>query len=166
MAYVNQGFTFFYSLVDQGGNTSTLRFDALSPDYTQALLDVEIVRNALAALSRASIRSYGITDTFVDDAFSFPTGNVENEDKASITANIAGLSKRANIRIPAPVDAMFTTPNGPGFNVVNGSYAPLLTFLDLFTVSGGVLTLSDGEQLDDSTPYQSGKRVSVKSLRG
>jgi len=166
VAYVNQGFTFFYTFVDQGGNASTLRFDALSADYTTALLDVETVRQRLQALTRASLRAYGITDTFVDDAFVYPTGNVEIEDKASITVNLEGLSKRANVRIPAPVDSIFTTATGPGFNVVNGSNADVQAFLSIFQTTGGVCTISDGETVDDSTPFQAGKRVSVKSLRG
>lgn len=163
MAFQNRGFTFFYSLVDNDGQVSTLRFDANSADYATALLDVEVVRNALQAITTSTLRSYGITDTWDEDAFAFPPVGTQNSDKASITLLLEGGVKKANIRIPAPEIGIFTANAGPGAAVVDASDPDLNTFVDLFKTTGGKLFISDGETVSDTDAIQSGKRISAKN---
>jgi hypothetical protein len=164
MALVNIGFRFFYSFMDTGGNVSTLTFDAVSADYTQALLDLDLVRVELQALTKATLIRYGITDTFEEDAISLPA-QAEIENKASITLLLAGSIKRANIRIPAPADALFVGASGPSYNQVNTGNTNLIQLVD-YMKAGSFLRISDGEAVDGTTPIQAGKRVHVKSTRG
>lgn len=164
MAFVNEGFTFVFRFVDTGGNTSTLSYGATSADYTQALLDLELARARLSALTDAVLVSYGIRDNFVEDSLVLPA-DAEVENKASITLQLAGGIKKANMKIPAPVDAMFVAMSGPNYNVVNPGYADLQTWVDTFAAAG-FLTISDGESVADTENIVAGKRVHAASTRG
>lgn len=166
MALVQIGFELSVSLVDNGGNTTNRVFSLVATDHATATTDAGTILTALDAVTDSVVSGYRIVEVYGEDAFAFPSAGVENENQASLTLNIDGVGlKKANYKIPAPVIGLFTAPTGSGANVVDVSDAALNTFIDVFE-TGGIATLSDGETLNPTTPIDSGKRISAKSLRG
>lgn len=167
MALASVGWELTVTLVDQGGNTSNLRFDLVAADYTTASLDV--VNDIIPAIDQgtdAALSSYRLIEKFEDAAVDFGTGEAENV--ALITAKIAGAQgKYANIRIPAPVDAMFVAASGPDYNTVNPSANAASDWVDLYSAAvGAVCLISDGEQLEGTAGTWYGKRIHRGSRRG
>lgn len=163
MALVANGFELVATLVDNGGNTSTLRYELVSADHATALTDSAAIVAALVAVTNSVMSGYAIRTLFSENAFAYPAAGVENEDKASITVLLDGLgNKKANVKIPAPVIGIFTATLGLGANVVDISDADLLTYLGIFE-DGGECYISDGEFMD--LPL-TGKRISAKSNSG
>lgn len=163
MALVANGYGLSISLVDNGGNVSTLKYDLTSADHAAALVDGAAIVSALAAITNAVISQWVIHTRYAEDAFAYPAAGVENEDKASITVLLDGLgNKKANVKIPAPVIGIFTAATGLGANIVDISDTDLLTYLAIFE-DGGEAYISDGETMD--MPL-TGKRISAKSNYG
>lgn len=163
MALTANGFDLTVTLVDNGGNNSTLTYNLIAADHATALTATAAVIAALNAVTNSVISGYNIRTKYSESAFAYPAAGIENEDKASISVLLDGLgNKKANIKIPAPVIGIFTSASGWGANVVDISDADLLTYLGLFE-DGGECTISDGEYMD--VPL-TGKRVSAKSNTG
>lgn len=163
MALVQDGYRMVVTVYDTSGSPATLSYDMTSADDAAAATDAATILAALTAATKSTIGQYTYGPKFVEDALTLPA-DAENVIKASISAYIDGLgNKRANIKIPAPVNAMFTATSGPGFNVVSGSAAAVTGYLDLFETTGGVATISDGETLRDTQNFAGGKRISRAS---
>jgi len=163
MALVSNGWWLQVTLVDNGGNTTTKRFELRSADAATAVVDSAAVIAALGAITNSVISAYRYGEEFLEGAFAYPAAGVENEDKASITVLLAtNGAKKANIKIPAPVIGMFVAPTGPSANVVDIADAALVTYMDLFKAAAECY-ISDGEDLDSGV---SGKRISAKSNSG
>lgn len=163
MSLVDQGFILSVTLVDNGGNVSTLQYALRAVDFATATTDTATIIAALNSVTNSLISDYYIKNKFSEDAFAYPGAGVENEDKASITVLLSGAgNKKANLKIPAPVIGIFTAPAGGGANVVDLSDVALTAYTDMFKAAGQC-TLSDGE---DMTSTVSGKRISAKSNRG
>lgn len=160
MALVQDGYELTVNLADTSGSISTLRYELRAADQLTAQTDAIAITAALAAITESVISEYRINEIYREDAFALPAA-AENAIKASISAYLSGLgNRRANIKIPAPVDAIFTSGTGPGYNVVNGGFGTVQAYLDLFEATGGVADISDGETLRDGNPFGGGKRIS------
>jgi len=163
MALTAGGFELKVSVVDNGGNISTLTYEMTAADHATALTDAVLITAALAAVTNSVIAAYAIRTLFIEDSFVYPAAGTENEDKASITVLLEGLgAKKANFKIPAPVIGIFQDIVGPGANVVDTKDTDLITYSNLFE-SGGEATISDGEVSDQML---NGKRISAKSNYG
>jgi len=163
MALVSMGWFLSATLVDNGANVTTLQFALRSADATEAATDSAAVIAALDAVTDSVISDYYIKNRYSENALAYPAAGIENENKASITALLAGAgNKKANIKIPAPVIGLFTAASGGGANVVDLSDADLVTYTDLFR-SGNECYISDGEDL---SALVSGKRISAKANYG
>jgi hypothetical protein len=151
------------TLLDNGGNVTTLQYALRSADATAAATDSAAVIAALNAVTDSAISDYYIKNRWSEDTLAYPAAGVENENKASITCLLSGAgNKKANLKIPAPVIGLFTASSGGGANVVDMSDAALVTYTDLFR-TGNECTISDGEDLSAAV---SGKRISAKSNFG
>lgn len=163
MALLPLGFYLRVTLVDNGGNASTLSYKLRAPDHTGAVTATAAMLPFIAAASNSVISRYTISQAFEEAAFAYPGAGVENEDKASITVLLdATGAKKANIKIPAPKIAMFQNTIGPGANIVDVTSQIVTDYVSMFT-SAGQAYISDGE---DAASAISGKRVSAKNNNG
>ncbi len=163
MALTTNGWWLQVTLIDNGGNVTTKRYELRSADATAAAADSAAVLAALDAITDSVVSAYRYGEEFLESAFAYPAAGVENENKASITALLdTNGAKKANIKIPAPVIGIFQNPTGPGANIVDVLDAALVTYGDLFK-TGNECYISDGEDLDSLV---SGKRISAKSNNG
>lgn len=163
MAITSKGWQLAVTVVDNGAQSTTKHYNLRSADATEAAADAAAIIAAFGAITDAVISDYYIKHHYSEDALAYPAAGVQNEDKASITALLTtGGSKKANLKIPAPVIGLFTAASGDGANTVDMSDADLLTYADLFK-SGGECYISDGEDLSSLV---SGKRISAKSNYG
>jgi hypothetical protein len=163
MALTEIGYFLSVQLVDGGDNVSVLRFEMTAATAAAAETDAAIILADLAAITDAVIRKYSLNWVWGEASFSFPAATVQVEDKASISVLLEGNdNKKANIKIPAPVIGIFTSPTGGGANVVDLSDTDLLNFFNNFT-TGNQCLLSDGEV---AASMVSGKRIHAKSNFG
>ena len=163
MALTSAGWWLTCTLVDNGGNVTTKRFQLRSADAATALTDSAAVIAALNAITNAVMSSYRYGEEFKEDAFAFPAAGIENEDKASITCLLTTTgAKKGNLKIPAPVIGIFQGASGPSANIVDIGDTDLGTYADLFKAAAECY-ISDGEDLDE---MMSGKRISAKSNNG
>lgn len=167
MAIASEGFFGTLTVIDNGGNTSTLTFDLTAATVGAAVTDMGTIATRLAAVTDAEIKGYTVGEKFAEQALSLPAGGVQVENTAVIAAKIAGsLTKTATIRIPAPVAGVFVGSSGAAANQVDPNDADLGTYLGTFT-SGGLATVSDGEVIDTvSAANVKGKRVHRASRKG
>ncbi|MEE9580991.1 MAG: hypothetical protein V3V74_06735 [Nitrosomonadaceae bacterium] len=163
MSLNTQGWFLAVTLVDNGAGSVTLQYKMRSADATEAATDAAAIIAALDAVTNAVIADYYIKHKYSESALTYPAAGIENKDKASITILLAGDgSKKANLKIPAPVIGLFTDTEGGGANVVDMSDAALVTYMDLFK-SGQECYISDGEDLSKGV---SGKRIGSKTNFG
>ena len=163
MALVADGFELTVSLVDNGGNVSTLSYELVAADHATAVTDSAIIVAALVAITNAVVSGYAIRTKMSENAFAYPAAGIENEDKASISVLLDGLgNKKANVKVPAPVIGIFTAASGAGANVIDISDTDLLTYLAIFE-SDGECKISDGQTMDKAL---TGKRISAKANHG
>jgi len=150
MAFVSDGFVATITVIDTAGDSTILTYPLNSADLAAAAVDMAAIIGSLGVLSDAIISAYSLAEKTINNALVYPV-DAEVEDEAFFSGKIVGRPNRSgNFRIPAPVDAMFVTPTGPGHNIVNMAYAPLVTFLAFYDGSGPV-SVSDGEFLVTSS---------------
>lgn len=150
MAFVSDGFVATVTMVDTAGDSTIMSFPLISATLAAATTDLAAIIGSLGVLSDAIISAYSLAEKTINDALVYPV-DAEIENEAFFSGKIVGRPNRSgNFRIPAPVDLMFTTPTGPGHNIVDMSYAPLVTFLGMYDGSGPI-SVSDGEQLVTSS---------------
>jgi len=160
MALVSTGWRLTVSVADTSGSISTLTYELNAADEVTATADAATIITNLTAITKSTIISYVLGEVFAENAVTLPA-DAENAIKASISVYLEGLGqKRANIKIPAPVNAIFTAATGPGFNVVSGTAAAVTNYINLFKTTGGVATISDGETVRDLNNFAGGKRIS------
>lgn len=167
MAFVTvgnaSGFWLTVTLVDNGGDKSTLQYELTSADQATAVTDTATILAAIGNMSLSTVQSYNISLRMEENAFAYPASGVENQDKARIVYQLAGSTKKGALDIPAPDPLIFNGTSGKQANVVNLSDTPVLVYLALFQAAGEAL-ISDGEILDFAVE---GRRVSSrKGFRG
>lgn len=146
MAFVTAGYRATVTLMDTAGDKTVLPFELNSATIVAANIDLAAIIGSLGVLSNAVITQYTMQEVYLNDAVVYPTG-AEIENEAFFSGQIVGRPNRSgNFRIPAPVDAMFVALTGPNYNIVDMTYAALLTYLGYFNDTGPV-KVSDGEYL-------------------
>lgn len=169
MAFIGQGWKLDVTFVDSGGNDTTRSYflvnDDDDGDLTQVIADVQTIMTAVIAASDAHVSKQTLSKTSVEDSFTLPTGAVNVEENAQISAKIFGTpNKSAVIEMPAPKIGMFVDTTGENRNKVIFTAAGITdNFVSLF-VDGGVATVSDGESI--TKVNIKGKRVHHKSTKG
>ena len=162
MAIVTDHFEITVKLVDEGANFSTLTFQCRDTLYADVVIAKTALVAALDAVTNCVIQRVSINEIWANDAFAYPTG-VETANKLSMTAELTGgIGKKANLKVPGPIDAMFGASGTAGFNVLDTSNALILTYTDLFKAAGDFY-ISDGEDL---SVLISGKRIHAKQYDG
>jgi len=169
--------SFFVNFMDESGNTSTKQYvvnPVAWPPATGLWADLVTIRTNLLAdianVSGAAIASVHTTIVQVEETV--PPSSVadvgsEVENMASLSLNLVTAGKFATLQIPAADIGIFLAPNGPDKNVVDKTDANLLAFLENFEADPtGDFTLSDGENIDGTTPIKSGKRIHRRSTKG
>jgi hypothetical protein len=167
MALVADPVKISVQVVDTGGNTSRKVYPTNLTVAAGSIAAIETARDdlvaALEAVTDAVVLKTGILIGETEDTALFGAGEIENQ--ANIVVNLATQGKKAVMSIPAPVDGIFVGASGPNYNIVDPTDAAVLAYLALFE-TGGDFTLSDGEQLDDTTPFNYGKRIHRASTKG
>ena len=161
MALVTAGWWSRITLVDNGNNRTIKTYQMRATLAATVATDTLTIVAALNAVTDSVISGYSYAERFIEDAFVFPVSGIQNEDKASISV-IVSDSKSANLKIPAPIPAMFTGTSGSAANVVDTSNAALITYTDVFRAAAEAY-ISDG---DDLVQLSGGKRISAKSNFG
>ncbi len=158
------------TLTDFKGKTSVKDFVVPTTVWNPAsdlLTAIAAIRDNLVAAYDA-VTDALITDTFIvvteKESLILPAADCNIFDLGSIVGNLSGgEGKKATLQIPCPDDGIFVGVSGPDLNVIDTGDAALNTFVDFYKLTGGDFTLSDGENLDDTTPLVAGKRISRKS---
>jgi hypothetical protein len=167
MALVADPVKISVQVVDTGGNTSRKVYPTNLAVVAGSIAAIETARDnlvtALEDVTEAVVLKTGILIGETEDTALFGAGEIENQ--ANIVVNLATQGKKAVMSIPAPVDGIFVGASGPNYNIVDPTDAAVLAYLALFE-TGGDFTLSDGEQLDDTTPFNYGKRIHKASTKG
>lgn len=161
MALVSKGFWARVTVVDNGNNRTIKTYELRAVTAAAAATDTLAIIAALNGVTDSTVSAYSYAERFVENSFSFPASGVQNEDKASISV-IVSDSKSANLKIPAPIPAMFTGTEGSAANIVDVANAALVTYTDLFKAAAEAY-ISDG---DDLVQVSGGKRISAKSNFG
>lgn len=170
MAFVDQGWKLAVTFVDSGANETTREYFLTvtddAGDLTDVIAAVQAVMTVLVADSDAHISKQTLSKTSVEDAFTLPTGAVNIEENAQVSAKIFGSpNKSAVLEMPAPKIGMFVDTTGPNRNVVNFVAAGLAdNWVSLYLDDTGVLSVSDGEAIVKTGIK--GKRVHHKSTKG
>ena len=162
MAIVASHFEITARLVDEGANFSTMRFQCRDTAYADVVVAKTNLVAALDAVTDCVIQRVTISEVWSNDAFAYPT-DVETANKLSMSIELTGgLGKKANLKVPGPVDGIFGASGTAGFNVLDTANALILTYVALFE-SGGEFYISDGE---DAETLISGKRIHAKQYDG
>lgn len=170
LAYPSGPTTIRLTVTDYKGKTSVKDFVVPTAVWNPAsglLTAIAAIRDNLVTAYDAIIDGL-ITDTFIviteKESLILPAGNCNIFELGSVVCNISGgEGKKTTIKIPTPDDGIFVGASGPDLNVIDTSDVALNTFIDFYKLTGGDFTLSDGENLDDTTPMNKGKRISRKS---
>ena len=171
MALVSDGWFLNVTLVDSGGNSSTLSYNLVAANAADATAGAATVLAELAPITNAVIKSYTLVERFIEDALTLPGAGVNVEERASVVVQLASSPlKRSMVVIPAPAIGIFQGTSGDPLNTIDPTDADLRSYINLFSDSGsGVATISDGELVDNSSANQgivTGKRTHRRSSRG
>lgn len=169
MAIVVEGFVITMTVADNGNNRSTLQFEcdpAVVTDLTTAETARLALESAYGDIGGSTIVAMAIRQNHFNNAIVLPAEGVQNEDKASISLQIAGENKVANLKIPAPLIGIFVSATWAQANVVDTDDVDLVTYCDQFAVAGPFM-ISDGQKsVVSSVGIISGKRISAKNNNG
>lgn len=167
MALVSGGFELHVQLVDSSGvDVSKLVYQLTAADADEGATQSATILGLLNTVTDAAIKGYSLLERFVENALVLPAA-VEVENRAVITARIFGEpGKSATIVIPAPSIGIFQSPTGSGRNIVDTADADLLAYLGIWQETGGIATISDGEELANASVIVAGKRTHRKSSNG
>lgn len=163
MSLVSAGYFSMVSLVDQGGNISTLQYEFNPATVTTLALALTAqlsMNTALLNVTDSEISSYSVAERFTEDALTLPA-SAQNENKASISFTKSGLGK-GNLKIPAPDALIFNGATGAPNNQVDLADAALVTYTDKFKTADDYV-INDGEFLVELV---AGKRIHAKNRNG
>jgi len=163
MALVSAGFECVVQFADTGDNRTIRTYDLVEAAYADAAADAAALVALLNPICDASIVGYSLNQKFKENAFALPAA-AEIENQAFFAGKINGdPTDSATLSVPAASPDIFTSPTGPGYNIVDMGNTDVTAFIAVFD-TGASAQLSDGETWDPTTV--SGKRRHVKSLRG
>lgn len=163
MALVSAGYISSVSLVDQGGNISTLQFEfntVIVTTLADALTAQLAMNTLLLAVTDSKIATYTVGEKFSENALTLPTA-AQNENKASISFTKSGFGK-GNLKIPAAKSTIFQGATGAPNNQVDLADTDLVAYTDNFKV-GADYYINDGESL---VQLVAGKRTHSKNNNG
>jgi hypothetical protein len=156
MAFVAGNYYVGFTLMDEQGDKSTLEYDTNCADFADTEAYALVLLPLLQAVTQSDIVSYVVGQRHNENTPLFNAGS-QNQRKASITVQLLGGVKRANLAIPSPVAALFQNGGvGPSGNDVLVSNAALIAWTNEFKTGTDKLYLSDGENL---SYMLSGKRT-------
>ena len=162
MALVSTGYWMTMSIVDTGDQRSNIEFQMTAPDAATAATDAATILAATQAIIDGVVAGYNYGLRFAEDALVLPPGNVQVQNKASLTIQLTTANKKANRQVPTPTIGIFTDTTGPGSNIVDTTDAAILAWVALFE-AGNECLLSDGEVAESLV---SGKRIHARSNFG
>jgi hypothetical protein len=168
MGLVSIGFVGSATVVDAGGNRSTLRFALTAEDLAGAATDMSTIVGRLVAVTEGLVQGYSVGQRYEDDTDVYGPEGSQIENQALVTALIdTSEFKTVSLRIPAPISGMFVDTVGPNANVIDQANAALQAYLSTFE-DGGLATVSDGEVIRDSAGSGNftGRRVHRQSSKG
>lgn len=167
MALVSNGFVGYVTLIDSGGDSSTLSYQLVAADAAAAATAMGTILTALGAVTDAAVKSYSVAEVFVENALTFPLAGTHVENRAVVTVQIDGEPlKKSTVVIPAPDVGIFVASVGPNSNVVDIADAALVSYIDIWRTTGALAKLSDGETVQDVDGIIKGVRTHRKSSNG
>lgn len=133
-----------YEMIDDYNRPTSKTFPTTSDtaDFAAAAAAAAALATDLAVLSEARILAYTISQRIV---FTDAATSGANRDEGVVLSLRKPDNKRDDIRIPAPINAIFDE-NG---NVITPLPAAVDDFLDNFADGTGDFTFSDGEQFTE-----------------
>jgi hypothetical protein len=167
MALSQKTVFFNVTLADYQGNKATLRFATNKTDLADLATDIAELTGAgglladLEAVTDAKVVGYSAGVMFAEDGSPYAGAGVNIEEVAEVVAKIDGEPDKYGIlRIPAPASGIFLAGPGESANLLDQSDADLQAYLANFE-SGGLVTMSDGENIADSATVGNwkGKRI-------
>src|SRR3972149_7201728 len=159
LGLVSVGWALIVTIIDSGCNPATLRYDLVAATQAAAAAATATILTALAAVTESVVSGYALAERFTEDAFVFPT-TAQNENRAVVSCLLDGFAtKKVTIVIPAPAQGLFVTPTGPGSNIVDITDSALITYVDIWRLTGALASISDGEFIGDSGSIIRGKRT-------
>ena len=170
MALVTEGFEISVTVQDNGKGRSTLTYicDPLTvPDFATAQTARTAIVTALGNVTEGIIVGTSLKEIQYENAIVYPASNIEIENKASVSLQIEGKNKKANIRIPAVSPGLFNGLSGAAADQIDVGNAALIIYVGNFLPSG-YFTISDGEKVATSPANGIivGKRISAKNNNG
>jgi len=169
MSLASTGFFANLTLTDSGGNNSTLRYKLVSEDIETAVTDAGTLVTALNAITDAVITGYSVGEMYEENSSFLAAEGVQVENVALVSARIDDAEEKwAQLRIPSPNIGIFQAATGKKSNVVDPADSALVAYLNLFVVTTGICTLSDGENLlsPGTAGNVDGKRIHRASRKG
>lgn len=162
MAIVADHFEITVKLVDEGANFTTMTFQCQDTTYANVVIAKTALVAALDAVTDCVIQRVSINEVWKNDAFAYPS-DVETANKLSMTVELeGGTGKKANLKIPGPIKAMFGASGTAGFNTLDTGNALILTYVAMFE-NAAEFYISDGEFAETLI---SGKRIHAKQYDG
>ncbi len=162
MAIVADHFEITVKLVDEGANFSTLTYQCQDTLYADAVIAKTTLVAALDAITGCEIQRVSINEVWQNDAFAYPT-DFETANKLSMTIELeGGIGKKANLKVPGPIKALFGASGTAGFNTLDTGNALILTYVAMFD-NAAEFYISDGEF---GETLISGKRIHAKQYDG
>jgi hypothetical protein len=137
-------------------------------DFATAQTAEISIRTALQNVTGSIVVGSSIKEIRYNDAIVLPAAGVQNENKASITLQILGQNKKANMKIPAPLQTLFVGLTDQAADQID-VLDPLLTAYFGNFLTAGYFTLSDGEKVapdPNGNGIIVGKRVHAKNNNG
>ena len=162
MAFQAEGYALSVSVSDTSGSISTLEYDLQAVDMATAETDATTIIGLLEDVTDSELIGYSVRHKYFEDTIALPA-DAENAIKASVTVQLKDTSAKANFRIPAPKDAIFTSATGSGYNVVDTDNTEVQAYAGMF-LSTAQATIARGQFIATlPTSVLAGKRVSVRS---
>ena len=148
------------SAIDRTQTSVTHTVEITGLDAATRLSNAALYVPLWAALNELEVTGYAVAELYDEDAVTVPTAlNSVSSIKASVTVALAGAgNKKANLAIPAPIDGLFVA----GTNTVDVTNTDLVALVDEYKAAG-YATISDGENVRDTDPIVSGRRVTYYS---
>lgn len=150
MALVAAGFDLNVTLIDNGENTATLTYHLVAADAAAAATAADTILDLITPVTQAVVKTYSISQRFIEDDLALPVSGVQVENRASIVTRLDGSAvDKHTVVIPAAAPGLFTSLSGEGANIIDVLDTDLVAYIDIWRVTGALASLSDGEFLQD-----------------